>query len=246
MIVKLNKGDKLFEVDLSQPILCSTTFGDADREPSAWYVDPVKIEPVQMGDWVGSVAEGSSVNFFNVLLNPHGNGTHTECYGHIDKGQQKLNDCLKETHGWIHFQRLPIRQVGEDKILLLEDLMIPEEGFPEFVGLEAEGLPFPGHFSNTNPPYMEAALCEKLAQLGVKHLLTNLPSVDREEDGGALAAHRAFWSYPEDIREDATITEFTYFPPELSEGIYFINLQVAPIHNDAVPSRPLLFWAVTL
>lgn len=245
MKIQVSRNGQIFTVDLAQPIDCSSTFGDAAKEPSAWYVEPVKIEPVVMGDWVGSVAQGSSVNFYQVMLNPHGNGTHTECYGHIDKGQQKIGEQQKDFHGWMHFQRLPIREQNGDRLLLLKDLVIPSEGFPDFVGLEAEGLPFPGHFSNTNPPFIEAALCAKLAKLGVKHLLTNLPSVDQEEDGGALAAHRAFWCYPEQTRAEATITEFSNFPDHLKEGFYFINLQVAPIHSDAAPSRPLLFETQT-
>lgn len=246
MEITVERNGQPYRIDLSHAIDCSSTFGDTAREPSAWYVKPVSISPVRIDDWLGSVEAGSSVNFYEVQLNPHGNGTHTECYGHIDKGHQKLNDHLRESHGWIHFQRLPIRSENGDRLLKLEDLIEPAEGFPEFVGIEAAGLPFPGHFSNTNPPFIEAALCKRLAELGVKHLLTNLPSVDKEEDGGALAAHRAFWQYPHNTRREATITEFTNFPSNLEEGFYFINLQTAPIHNDAVPSRPLLFKCKSL
>lgn len=243
MEIKLKRNGRPYAVDLGQAINCGSTFGDSQREPSAWYVDPVKIEPVRMDNWLGAVAQGSAVNFFEVHLNPHGNGTHTECYGHIDKGHQKLGDHLHEHHGWVHYQALPIKEKDGDQLLLLEDLEIPEEGFPEFVAIAAAGLPFPGHFSNTNPPYFEPALCAQLAEQGVKHLITNLPSVDREEDGGALAAHRAFWQYPHDTREGATITELAVFPANLKSGFYFINLQTAPIHSDAVPSQPLLYEA---
>ncbi|WP_421750831.1 cyclase family protein [Croceimicrobium sp.] len=241
MIIELMRGGRKYSVDLGKGVDCSSTLGDPKREPAAWYVDPVSIQPVRMGDWIGSVAEGGSVNFFEVKLNPHGNGTHTECYGHIDKQQQKVGDLMQEHHGWLYFQRLPMRQEGEDLLLKLEDLKIPEEGLPSFVALAADGLAFPKNFSNTNPPYFEAELCRYLAEAGVSHLLTNLPSVDREEDGGALAAHRAFWQYPKAIRKQATITELAHFPDELMEGIYFVNLQLAPLHNDAAPSRPVFY-----
>jgi arylformamidase len=39
--------------------------------------------------------------------------------------------------------------------------------------------------------------CAWLRSIGVKHLLLDLPSVDRERDEGLLAAHHAFWNYPE-------------------------------------------------
>ncbi|MDP4685384.1 MAG: cyclase family protein, partial [Salibacteraceae bacterium] len=97
------------------------------------------------------------------------------------------------------------------------------------------------NYSSSNPPYIEAASAAWMREQNIKHLLLDLPSVDREEDGGALAAHKAFWNYPENPRMDATITELIYVPNEVADGEYLLNLQVAPIENDASPSRPVLF-----
>jgi arylformamidase len=80
-----------------------------------------------------------------------------------------------------------------------------------------------------------------LAKNKVKHLLLDLPSVDREEDGGALAAHKAFWQYPESIRMDATITELIYVPNHVGDGLYLLNLQIASFESDASPSKPILY-----
>ncbi len=44
----------------------------------------------------------------------------------------------------------------------------------------------------------------------MKHLLIDLPSVDKENDQGKLLAHKAFWDYNGEQRMDATITEFVY------------------------------------
>ncbi|MEY3712098.1 MAG: hypothetical protein RL104_881, partial [Bacteroidota bacterium] len=44
--------------DLSIPV----EFG----RPRAWYIDGPRREAVRMGDWVGDVAQGGSVNFFDV------------------------------------------------------------------------------------------------------------------------------------------------------------------------------------
>jgi arylformamidase len=241
MIVTVQRNDAKYLVDLSKGIDCSSTLGDKTREPSAWYVDPVKISAVENGDWVGAVARGGSVNFFNVQLNPHGNGTHTECYGHIDAGHQKIGDHFNEYHGWVYFSRVKARVHHNDLVVRWQDLSLPNGNLPPFFAIDIEGVAFPQNFSNTNPAYLEPQLCAMLAKAGVRHLLLNLPSVDKEEDGGALAAHRAFWQYPEQIREKATITELAHFPKNLEEGFYFINLQVAPLYNDAAPSRPVLY-----
>jgi len=60
----------------------SITMGDGHGS-RAWYVDFMKLQVVRANGFLGSVAEGGAVNFRDVQFNPHGNGTHTECLGHI-------------------------------------------------------------------------------------------------------------------------------------------------------------------
>ena len=80
-----------------------------------------------------------------------------------------------------------------------------------------------------------------LVNKGVDHLLIDLPSVDREKDGGALLCHKVFWNFDGKLRKHATITELIYVPNTVKDGTYFLNLQVAPFENDASPSRPVLY-----
>ena len=81
----------------------------------------------------------------------------------------------------------------------------------------------------------------RFRESGIKHILIDLPSVDKEKDNGALLAHKAFWDFNGDQRLDATITEFIYVPDTVEDGLYMIDLQVAPLENDAAPSRPILY-----
>ncbi len=241
MKIQLGRKGHRYEVDLTQAIDCSSTFGNSKREPRAWSSPPVEIKPVQVDDWIGAVKEGAPVNFFSVQLNPHGNGTHTECFGHISPDQHKVNDYFKDYHGFCTFLRINSRELDGDRVVLLEDLEKKRNKLAKFVAIQVDADPFPQDFSGANAPYFEESCLSYLAENGVKHFITNLPSVDREEDGGALAAHHAFWQYPQNTREEATITELAFFPKNLREGEYFINLQVAPLHSDASPSRPLLY-----
>ena len=75
--------NKKIQVDLSKPLDISIPLQASEKNPLAWYQNEPTIEPVKMGDWTGKVSEGASVNFNNVLFNPHAHGTHTECFGHI-------------------------------------------------------------------------------------------------------------------------------------------------------------------
>ena len=75
----------------------------------------------------------------------------------------------------------------------------------------------------------------------MKHLLIDQPSVDKEIDGGALLAHKAFWDYPNVLDKERTITELIGIPPEATDGLYLLNLSLANIENDASPSRPVIY-----
>jgi hypothetical protein len=86
---------------------------------------------------------------------------------------------------------------------------------------------------------------------GIDHLVVDLPSVDRAADAGLLTAHRLFWGMPPNAvlaqhatRAHATITELAYIDDVIADGLYLLNLQVAPFNSDAAPSRPLLLQLI--
>ena len=97
------------------------------------------------------------------------------------------------------------------------------------------------NYSNSNPPYLSVETIEHFNELGVQHLLIDLPSVDREMDGGKLAFHHAFWQVPISPQYHKTITEFIYVDENVPDGSYLLNLQVAAFENDAAPSRPVIY-----
>jgi hypothetical protein len=98
------------------------------------------------------------------------------------------------------------------------------------------------------PPYFNADAMEFIVACGFKHLLVDLPSIDRLFDGGKLENHRIFWNVEQGsfdtkaaTRINSTITELIYIPNEVADGEYLLNLQIAPFQSDAAPSRPILF-----
>jgi kynurenine formamidase len=96
-------------------------------------------------------------------------------------------------------------------------------------------------YSNTNPTYLLEEAAIFLKEKGIKHLLIDLPSVDKEKDGGKLLAHNAFWNTNGKLRMYATITEFIFVQNKVKDGTYMLNLQIAPFENDASPSKPILY-----
>ncbi|MFM1773207.1 MAG: hypothetical protein RLZZ71_2349 [Bacteroidota bacterium] len=239
------------------------------KGPRAWYVEPMRIEPVRTEQFLGSVAEGGAVNFRDVYFNPHGHGTHTENVGHIVDTDFPVVSSVGSSHYVAKLISVNLRQgvsqgrsegasqdLPQDLSQNLEtgasqgDWVVSEESFEGF-DLKAEALiirtkpndhsKMQRQYSGTNFPYLTIGAMQRIVDAGVQHLLIDLPSVDREEDGGALAAHHLFWNVPANPNFQKTITELIYVPNEIEDGTYVLNLQVSNFANDAAPSRPMLF-----
>lgn len=233
-----------YSVDFSKPLDISIPLKTGIENPNAWYIDPPKIEPVIMGDWIGNVKQGASTNFNNIAFNPHAHGTHTECVGHITEDFYSINDCLKTFLFTAEVITVSPKKVNDDLIITKELLQQQIKSHPEAIVIRT--LPnasdkLTKQYSHTNPPYLEESATIYLRELGINHLLIDQPSVDKEEDGGALVSHNAFWNTAGEKRMNATITEFVYVPNEIEDGQYILNLQIASFHNDASPSKPILY-----
>ena len=245
--MKLYLEEKLF-IDTSKPLDISMPLSAGPDNPRAWYVNPPKFEPVRDGHYVGSVAEGGAVNFRNISFNPHGHGTHTECLGHITKEVHSVNKVLKE-----YFTKARLISVLPRRVELengeVDFVVFPDQiDLSDFDGnaLVVRSMPQDGsklskNYSSTNPAYFDIKCVDKLLKNGIKHLLIDLPSVDRESDGGELVFHHAFWEVPQNPNFERTITEFIFVNRQIEDGDYILELQLAPFANDASPSRPVLY-----
>jgi arylformamidase len=247
MEVHFSFGGKKYGAELSRPLDLSIALraGIADAVNCFW-APPVEYWPVVAGSFIGDTAQGGPVNFFNVKFNPHGNGTHTECVGHISRERHKLGDCLRQHHFFAKLVSLyPRRHDDGDRVVRrqqLEELVAPGEAEALVLRtLPNDELKRRQNYSGTNPPYLDHEAVAYLVECGIEHLLLDLPSVDREEDGGRLLAHKAFWRYPDAVRLNATITELIYVPPAVRDDYYLLNIQTAAFELDASPSRPVLF-----
>lgn len=245
MKTTIQHQSKNYQIDLSQPLDISIPLIASKTNVNAWYIDEPKIEPVVLGNWVGSVATGASVNFKTITFNPHAHGTHTECVGHITKEFHSINQNLKQFFFLAELITIAPTKLNDDFVITKKQLqfalkdMQPEAVIIRTIPNTKDKLS--QQYSNTNPPYLleEAALY--LKEINVKHLLIDLPSVDKEQDEGKLLSHNAFWNTSGKLRLNATITEFIYVDNTIDDGSYFLNLQIAPFENDASPSKPVLY-----
>ncbi len=245
MIATLTKDSKEYKIDLACPIDISIPLVGGKENVNVWYLDSPIIQAFYDDGFIGKVSEGGSVNFNMIQFNPHSHVTHTECLGHITKEAQSVNQQLKNYFFLAELITVAPERMGEDFVISAKQLKyaLGEKRGEALVirTLPNVELKKTKNYSNTNPPYLLEGAMQFLVNLGVEHLLIDLPSVDKEKDGGKLASHNAFWDIDGKQRNGATITELIYVPNEVEDGTYLLNLQVAPFENDASPSRPVLY-----
>lgn len=246
MYVHLHIGSEAFRADLQEALDISIPLDPDTPAPNAFYAPLFRTEPVRAGSFIGDTRQGGAVNFKNVFLNPHGNGTHTECLGHITTEGLTIDQVLRDFHFPARLASVyPQLQDSGDRVITADQIADVLDS-PALPALILRTLPNdPGkrqrHWSGTNPPYLAAGALALLARAGVRHLLLDLPSVDREEDGGQLAGHKAFWGVPEKPRRDATITEMIFVPDSIADGRYLLNLQLVSFVLDVSPSKPVIY-----
>lgn len=245
-------------VDLSVPIRFDGTqpalFG-LPRASRAW---------ARTEGFSGQVAAGASCNVETLTITPHVHGTHTECVGHITKARISLLDVWRPT-----LLRALLVTVRSGNAVAAPQAVPQAE--PQ-AGVEAAELAAAvraanriGQNNDTQPPeaiilrtqsqtsrYLSADAAAWIRSSGFRHLLIDAPSVDPMDDGGRLAAHRAFWGLapgsvvPEAITPGAdplkmTITELIRVPGSLEDGFGWLDLHMPPFDSDAAPSRPLFY-----
>lgn len=245
MIATIQHNSSKYSIDLSKPLDISIAIDVTKQNVNAWYIDDPKIFPVTDGDWVGSVQQGADVNFNTIQFNPHSHITHTECVGHITEKVHSVNKNLQQFFFLAEVITVVPELINGDEVISKKQLQFAL-GNKKREAVVIRTLPNleekkSCRYSNTNPVYLLEEGAEFLKEKGVKHLLIDLPSVDKEKDEGKLLAHNAFWNTSGKLRLDATITEFIYVPNSIEDGTYFLNIMIAPFENDATPSKPVLY-----
>ncbi len=247
MIIEVKHSGNSYTTDLNEPIDISLPIKNGDDNPNCFWAEPVDISTIVVGDFIGSVAQGGSTNYQRLSMTPHGNGTHTECYGHISADPNAtIDQCLNKYHFVSVLISVPLTTLSNsDQIVTYEDF-IAQLGDQKVDAIIIRTLPNDAskkqrQYSGNNPPYLDPEITQYFADRNIEHLLIDLPSVDRESDEGRLTAHKNFWQTDGEVRTSATITELVYIGEHVADGLYLLNIQVPSIVLDAVPSKPLIY-----
>jgi arylformamidase len=221
---------------------------------------------VTAGSFVGDVRAGGSCNCATFSITPHCNGTHTECVGHITGERLSVRSLCEQTLDVaLVVSVAPVRASAtaessdpgpqsDDWLITRASLeaAMASAAIATFTALVIRTLPNSPHkltrdYDREPAPFFTAEAMRFIVERGVRHLVVDLPSLDRANDEGRLTAHRIFWNVPAGARaidaatrRHATVTELAYIDDAVRDGPYLLNLQVAPFEADAAPSRPIL------
>lgn len=237
--------DKKEFIDISIPLRFN------GPQPNAYGVEPAVSAAYEAAGIIGDTRRGGSVNFERYTFIPHCSGTHTECVGHITHERISVRDCLLDV-------LMPSVLISVEPSISDGEAVITRGSLENIAGKNGSALivrTMPNDESKLTksygeaniPPYFTQDAIRFIVENGIKHLLCDLPSIDRIFDDGKLLNHRIFWSVDEgsfaanaETRIESTITELIYVPNDVPDGEYTLNLQIAPFDSDCAPSRPIL------
>lgn len=245
--------------DSAAPLDISIPLRFDGEQPNHFGAARASAVPMRSGTFVGDTRRGGSCNATDVRLNPHCNGTHTECVGHVTEERVFVTELVRDVLCSAHVVTVVPQRVNDngavERIIDATDLAEAAAGMAEHTrALVVRTLPNPSdkqqrkYGDSADSAWYTADAARWMVEKGIRHWLTDTPSVDRLHDGGKLSAHRVFWGLPPGSRRladagrpYATITEMIYVDDAITDGGYVLNLQIPPFMLDAAPSRPLLY-----
>ncbi|AML56183.1 N-formylkynurenine (Aryl-) formamidase [Serratia rubidaea] len=258
--IEVHHRGRCHHIDHREPLRLSARLNFADNPTNLYGVAPADSAPLSYGDAVASVRQGGACNAERISLVAHCHGTHTECIGHILPDAHNVADLQLEPFIAATLIRVAPQRAdtttesynasasSEDWLITrsaLDDALTPLSGDylqALVVGTDA-GSEFP---ASACAPYFSHQAMARIVELGVQHLLVDIPSIDRLYDGGRMDNHRCFWGLDvpdrrQTARRHASVTELIQVPTHAAAGHYFLTIQLPDLAGDALPSRPILF-----
>ncbi len=266
MIFEVEINDIKYQLDTETYHDISIPLNFNKEQPNTYNVKRATSHAFEEKDgFVGDTRKGGSCNFEELHLIPHCNGTHTECLGHISNKRISIHEQLKDVFIPATLITVSPSKNTKDSYkpdLKKNDLVISKQSIKDALQDKYSGF-LKALVIRTTPnsekkkvrnymqyeaPFFSIDAMQYIVEIGVEHLLVDIPSVDRTFDDGKLNAHHIFWNIKENNHEiddrsemHRTITEMLYAPDFVKDGNYMLNLQIAPFVSDASPSRPILF-----
>ena len=247
MLSSIQIGEKIFHYNSDNFIDLSIPLDFKGEQVNYFDVDKAKAKPFKNENVIGDTKQGGGCNFDVVTFIPHCNGTHTECVGHIVDEDVWVSDVIDDS-----LIPATLITLSSDNGIINGDILDSVPGFGQAfiirtVPNDDSKLSATYDMSNL-PPYFSQDAMKKMNNMGIRHLLVDIPTIDPSYDDGKLENHHIFWGVEQGGHSlkgvkasNKTITEMIYVPNHIQDGPYLLQIHIVNFLSDASPSRPLIF-----
>jgi len=270
MIIRFQLNDLAYESEPTQGVTLAIPMDFDGPQPNHFGAPKASRKALKLGEFVGDTERGGSCNVDTLSMVPHCNGTHTESVGHIVNqdvfvGHHAVDafatatlitvkpELWRDMKSKADSYRPPLE--NEDRVIdraQLENAFdsLKIDGTTSLIIRTISSIQKRSvAYGEAHPPaFFTVEAMQLIVSRNYRHLLVDLPSVDRMFDDGLLTNHHLFWSVQEgthslgaESRQDKTITEMLLVPDDVEDGLYLLNLQVPALCSDAAPSRPVIY-----
>ncbi|GAA4361795.1 cyclase family protein [Kangiella marina] len=257
-----------YQLELSQACSIAIPLTFDAHQPNHFGADKATSSALEAGGFVGDTRRGGSCNVRSISMVPHCNGTHTETVQHIVDEPAPVGDSLSSSLASCYVLSVtPETADSSDETyqpnLEASDKVITKQALEAQLStadLDLMGAiairTLPNDETKTSlvygddmqPPFFTTEAIEWLSQSNIHHLLVDFPSIDKMYDQGQLHNHHIFWNVPagshtltDTTLVHRTITEMIFINDDITDGLYWLNLQLPHFQLDAAPSRPILY-----
>lgn len=263
--IKITLSNKNYKAVTTNGLSLGIILDFEEKQPRFFDTTPALAKPFYSQEFKGSVEQGGPCNVESITAIFHTSGTHTECIGHISRDRISLADLIENNLITSTLITIAPDTIGEDSYHVptrKKELFITLKTLKKALAKMNKDF-VQGLIIRTKPndkskisrdydkhpfPYFSNEAMTFIRDLDVHHLLVDMPSVDRADDGGHLGNHRIFWDVKlgETIIDPKscsrrTITEMIFAPNSIPDGSYLLNLQLPAFASDACPSRPIIY-----
>ena len=249
LTTKVEYKSRSYFIKTDQGIDLSLKNNFDNKNPIFFKAKQSSLNPVQIGGFKGDIKQGGSCNVGIASIDIHCTGTHTECISHVSESETKIVDVCPRS--FIPSQLISLKpdhisntsdsyhaKIASD--LVISKKMLVSKIKDQISSLIIRTLPNTSLKKNRNydleiAPFFTSDAIKYLSKLSVQHLLVDLPSIDKADDGGILGNHHEFF------KKGKTISELLYIPNSVEDSFGFLQIQIPNWNLDAAPSRPIFY-----
>ena len=249
MITEIHHNNNTYKVNTHEGVDLSIRNDFLGSGPIFYGAEQPQVNAFRSGDFVGDMKEGGSCNVPIVTLDIHCTGTHTESIAHVLDSEEKISDVCPKGMIPASLTSVELQEANKTNESyhcdMSNELVITKDELQKST-LEPNNALIIRTLPNDRSkkkriydiepaPFFTNDAIDHINVLGVQHLLVDIPSIDKADDGGHLENHKRFF------KQGKTISELLFIPDDLKDGFGFLQIQIPNWGLDAAPSRPIFY-----